>query len=428
MFLLFCRALSGLGEGALLKQVLKMNGGIFKLREHGTRIGKELSAGLAGFFTVVYIIAVNGLILSEAGMPFEAAAAATIVSAAAGCFIMALWANAPIVIVPGMGINAMFTYTFVNEMAMTWQQALGVTVLSGILFAVVTATRLAEKLNQVVPESLKEGITGGLGLFLVVIGIEKAGFSAPSLITLAIAMLLFWRKVPGTFIWIILLGTGISWIFGTLPMPSASVGLNSYTSVFGAWTIEGISLPVLLPAVFSLTMVLLFENIGIINGQLNLAGQPGKFKRAIQANAFAVMASGMAGSSANVAAVESAAPIAAGGRTGLVPLTAGFLFPVAFLAAPYVNMIPGSAIAPILIIIGVLMSLNVRRISFSDWAEFIPALTIVAVIPLTASIADGIAAGFILHPVLKAARGRYREVPVSMYIIAALFLINIMIH
>lgn len=405
-----------------------MNGGIFKLREHGTTFAKELSAGVAGFLTVIYIIAVNGLILSEAGMPFEAAAAATIVSAAVGCLIMALWANAPIIIVPGMGINAMFTYTFVNEMGMTWQQALGVTVVAGLLFLAVTLTPLAGKLNDIVPASLKEAITIGLGLFLVVIGVQKAGFTWAALVTLLLAAFLFWRKVPGAFIWVIAGGTGIAWLFGTLPGGSAGVGLSSYASVFGAWSVEGVSPLVFIPAVFSLTMVLLFENIGLVNGHLNLAEQPHKFKRTIQANAAAVMASGLAGSSANVSAVESAAPIASGGRTGLVPLVAGLLFPFAFIAAPYLNLVPGSAIAPILIMIGTLMAMNIRQLSFADWTEAVPALAIIVIIPLTSSIADGIAAGFILYPLLKMTRGRFREVPVSMYIIALLFLMNTMIH
>lgn len=405
-----------------------MNGGSFKLREHGTTFAKELSAGVTGFLTVIYIIAVNGLILSEAGMPFEAAAAATIVAAAAGCLIMAFWANAPVIMVPGMGINAMFTYTFVNEMGMTWQQALGVTVLSGVLFAAVTLTPLAGKLNDVVPSSLKEAITIGLGLFLIVIGVEKAGFSWPALLTLVLAVILFWRKVPGTFIWVIAAGTGIAWLFGTLPESTGSVGLKSYTAVFGAWTVEGMSPLVLVPAVFSLTMVLLFENIGLVHGHLSLAKQPEKFKRTIQANAAAVVASGLAGSSANVAAVESAAPIASGGRTGLVPLTAGLLFPFAFIAAPYLNLVPGSAVAPILIIIGTLMAMNIRQLSVSDWTEWIPALAIIAIIPLTSSIADGIAAGFILYPLVKITRGRFREVPVPMYVIAVLFLMNTVIH
>ena len=175
-------------------------------------------------------------------------------------------------------------------------------------------------------------------------------------------------------------------------------------------------------------MVLVFENIGLVHGHLNLARQPEKFKRAIQATAASVVASGLAGSSANVSAVESAAPIASGGRTGLVPLTAGLLFPLAFIAAPYLNMVPGSAVAPILIIIGTLMTMNIRRLPVSDWTEWIPALAIIAIIPLTSSIADGIAAGFILYPILKVTRGRFREVPVSMYIIAVLFLMNTIVH
>nr|WP_204553441.1 NCS2 family permease [Bacillus ectoiniformans] len=424
-----------------------MNGGFFQVREHGTSVKREMMAGVVGFFTIIYIVAVNSLILSEAGVPFEGAVLATILTSFVGCLIMALWANAPILLVPGMGINAMFTYTFVQSMGLTWQEALGVVFVSGILFFIISVTRLAGLLNAAIPNTLKEAISVGLGFFLMLIGLEKGGIvvkgtnslialgnlSDPhvlvTLLTLIVAIIIFLKGWPGGFLSTILFGTAAAAVFGLLPKAEGEpFSVASYSGVFGAFSLEKwVELPFLI-AVFSLTMVLVFENIGLVHGHTDFAGRPDKFKRSLQANAASAFLSGIFGTSPTVSTVESTASIAAGGRTGLTSLTAGTLFLVSVFFIPYMKWIPDMAIAPVLIIIGGLMVQNIRHLDLSDLTEAFPAIFIIVMIPFTYSIADGIAMGFILYPILKVFKGKAREVSTALYVISALFFINFVLH
>ena len=421
-------------------------GDFFGLQEHGSSFQREVMAGLVGFFTILYIIAVNSFILSEAGIPIEGAILATILTSFVGCLIMGFWANAPILLVPGMGINALFTYTLVESMGLTWQEALGVVFVSGIVFVIIAFTPLTKILNDAIPQLLKEAITVGLGLFLMLIGLEKGqlvmrgessiialgDFSETgvlvTVLTFLVAIVLFLRNVKGNFLWTILFGTVLSAVFGILPKTGESTDLSSYSSVFGAMSFERwITLPFLV-GVFSLTMVIVFENIGTIHSQVRMAEHPEKFNRAFQANGLATMFSGLFGSSPTVATVESTAAIAAGGRTGLTAITTGVLFLSSILFIPYIKLIPDQAIAPILIIIGGIMVQNIRNMDLSDLTEAFPAIIIIAMIPFTYSIADGIALGFILYPLLKLAKGRAKEVSSPLYIISGLFLINFVFH
>jgi AGZA family xanthine/uracil permease-like MFS transporter len=420
---------------------------LFQLKQHETSVKQEMTAGLIGFFTIVYIIAVNSLILSEAGIPLEGAIMATILTSFAGCFIMGLWANAPIIVVPGMGINAMFTYTLVQSMGLSWQEALGVTVVSGLLFIIIAFTGLRSIISSAIPDSLREAITIGIGFFLILIGLENGylvergdqsiialgDLSDPqvfaTILTLAIALILFIRNVKGHFLWTILIGTGIAYVFGILPPRSdESFSLQGYSEVFGAFSFSNwTSLPFLI-AVFSITMVIVFENIGLISGQLKLAGGPEKFKKAYQANGISSMLSGVLGSSPTVSTAESTAAIAAGGRTGLTAVTTGMLFLVAIFLIPYINIIPANAIVPIIIIVGLLMVQNVRNLNFQDSTESFPALFVIIMIPFTYSIADGIAMGFILYAMLKLTTGKERTVSLTLYIITGLFLLTFILQ
>lgn len=429
---------SGSGEGKLNRRS-KM----FQLKQHDTTVKQELAAGLTGFFTIVYIIAVNSLILSEAGIPLEGAMLGTILTSFVGCLLMGIWANAPILVVPGMGINAMFTYTLVQSMGLSWQEALGVTVISGLIFALISFTSLTTIISNGIPGILKEAINIGIGLFLMLIGLEKGhlvergdlsiislgNLSDPNVIatilTLIIALILFIRNVKGNFLWTILIGTGIAFLFGILPSgTNDSLSLEGYSEVFGSFSLEHwASFPFLI-AVFSVTMVVVFENIGLISGHMKLAKHPEKFKKAFQANGISVMLSGIFGSSPTVATAESTAAIAAGGRTGLTTITTGFLFLGVTFFIPYMNMIPSNAIAPVLIIIGGLMVQNIRNLDLHDLTESFPAIFIMIMIPFTYSIADGIAIGFIFYAILKLTTGKAKRVSVTLYIIAGLFLLN----
>ncbi|MBT2582782.1 NCS2 family permease [Planococcus sp. ISL-109] len=421
----------------------------FGLNENGTTIKRELTAGLIGFFTVVYIIAVNSLILSESGMPIEYAIIGTIAASVVGALLMGFWGNAPILLIPGMGINALFSYTLVQSMGLSWQEALAVVFVSGVIFAFVAFTRFSKMLSEAVPHSLKEAITVGLGLFLMLLGLEKGGLVGPgdgailalgsladplvlaTVLTFLLAIVLFIRNVPGNFLITIVLGTVIAYFFGMIDLDKLSepgVNPQEVFAVFGSMSFGSFLSTTFWVAVFSLTMVLVFENIGLVHGQVNFIGRPEKYSRAFQATSVSTMTSGFLGTSPTVASVESAAAMAAGGRTGLTALTTGFLFLGAAFFIPLIKIIPDSAIAPILIIIGGLMLQNIKNLDMKDMSETFPALLIVALIPFTYSIADGIAIGFILYPVLKVAIGKWREVSPVLYVIACLFFVNYVFH
>lgn len=422
---------------------------LFQLDSNGTTVKREVMAGAIGFFTIVYIIAVNSLILSEAGIPLEAAIFATIITSVVGCLIMGFWANVPILLVPGMGINALFSYTMVQSMGLSWQEALAVVFISGLIFVFVAFSRFAKTLSESIPHSLKEAITVGLGLFLMLIGLEKGGIVEKgtnsiiamgelgdpqvlaTILTFLLAIILFMRNVPGNFLITVVAGTLIAWAFGLINVQSTEekpFALSDYMEVFGAMTFDNLLSVTFWIAIFSLTMVLVFENIGLVHGHVGFINRPEQFKRAFQATSVSALLSGVFGTSPTVATVESAASMAAGGRTGLTAVTTGLLFMLSAFFIPVIKLIPNSAIAPILIIIGGLMLQNIRNLDLKDMSESFPAIFIIAMIPFTYSIADGIAIGFILYPILKISIGKAKEVSFALYVIAALFLFNFVFH
>jgi len=400
---------------------------------------KEFLAGTISFITIVYIIAVNAAILKDAGIPVEAGILATIFSCFAGCLIMGLWAGAPLIVVPGMGINAMFTYGIVQSMGLSWQEALGAVFVSGLLFALVAFTPLSGRITSAMPASLKEATSVGIGLFLTFIGLQKGGIVVANagtfvtlghlgephalltLATLVLALVLFVRNVPGGFLISIVLGTAVSVWLGLSHADSQSVSLQAYLGVLGAMSFDAAFTWPFWIAACSLTLVVVFENIGLIHGQLQSSEQPGKFGRSLQAASLATAASGLLGTSPPVSTVESAAGIAAGGRTGLTALTAAVLFLASAFFIPWIKLIPDSAIAPVLMIIGGLMISGVQRIRFADFTEGFPAFLTIALIPLTYSIVDGIGFGFIAYSLLKLFAGKGREPKIATYAISVLF-------
>jgi AGZA family xanthine/uracil permease-like MFS transporter len=252
-----------------------------------------------------------------------------------------------------------------------------------------------------------------------------------TVLTFLVAIVLFIRNVPGNFLITIVVGTIIASFFGLIDVnqtDSASLGLADAFGAFGALSFGNFLSMTFWIAVFSLTMVIVFENIGLVHGHVGFINRPDRFSRAFQANSVSAMTSGIFGTSPTVASVESAAGMVAGGRTGLTTVTAGLLFLVAAFFIPVIKLIPDSAIAPILIIIGSLMLQNIRNLELKDLSESFPALFIIAMIPFTYSIADGIAIGFIMYPILKIAIGKWREVTPALYVIAGLFLMNFVVH
>lgn len=412
-------------------------------------VKKEILAGAVSFFTIVYIIAVNASILEDAGIPLEAGIMATVLTSFAGCLLMGLWADAPIILVPGMGINALFTFTIVQTMGLTWQEALGAVFVSGLLFALVAFTSLAHTITVSIPDSLKEATTVGIGLFLTFIGLQKGGIVVGSettfvaigslgsphtlltLVTLVIALVLFIRNVTGNFLITIAAGTLLAIGFGQADISSlagAKFTLQPYLSVVGGLSFGKITTISFWIASFTLALVIVFENIGMVHSHLLMVGEPDKFRRALQANAISVITAGIFGTSPTVSTVESAAGITAGGRTGLTAVTTGMLFLVAMFCIPVIKLIPDSAVAPVLIIVGGLMIAGIQRINFKQFSEGFPAFLIVALIPLTYSIVDGMAFGFIAYVILRIALGKAKQVSLPLYLIAALFLVNFIFH
>lgn len=420
----------------------------FDLDGHDTTIKREVTAGLVSFLTIVYIVAVNGVILADAGIPLEAAIVATIVTSLVGCILMGFWSNAPIILVPGMGVNALFTYTFVHALGLTWQEALAAVFVSGLIFIGIAFTKLAPILSAAIPQSLKDAITVGIGLFLTFIGLQKGGLIQANeetyiqvahlgdplpfatILTLLIAVVLFIRNVPGNFLITMVAGTILAVFIGVKPSQGTSEGfsLASYGSLFGELSFGGIATLAFWIAVFSMTMVLVFENLGLIHGHLQMTGHPEKGNKALRANAVSALSSGIFGTSPTVSTVETAAGISAGGRTGLTAIVTGLLFGVTLFMIPLITAVPDSAIAPILLVVGGLMVQNIKSIPFHDFSEGFPAFLVLALIPLTYSIAEGMAFGFIAYPILKMAIGKAKEVPVPLYFIASLFLVHMILH
>ena len=424
--------------------------GVFKLKQHETNVRKEVIAGVTSFFSIVYIIAVNAKILEDAGIPLEAGIIATIFSSFIGCLLVAFIANTPLIIVPGMGINALFTYTIVGSLGLNYMEALGAVVLSGVLFIIVAFTKLSTILSKSIPVSLKEAISVGIGLFIAFIGLQKSGIivgnptnfvslgdlSAPmvlaTIINLLITLFLFLRKVPGNFLISIVLGTLVSYLFGIVRfsgMDTSFISFKDYQHVFlstdfGKWA--DISF---WSAVFSLVLVLVFENIGLVHSQVNgMLQAPEKNEKSLKAVSLSTIVCGFLGTSPSVSTVETAAGITAGGRTGLTSVVTGLFILASLFFMPFIKLVPDTAIAPILIIIGGLMLTNITNIDLSDFTEAFPAFLIIIMIPLTYSIVNGIAFGFIAYPLMKIFTNKYKQLSLSSFIISLLFLTNFLLH
>lgn len=423
---------------------------LFDLDINETTRKKEMLAGLTSFFAAAYIIAVNPAILADAGIPMEAAVIATVLSTFVGCLLSAFWGKSPMILVPGMGVNAMFSYTIVKTMGLTWEQALASVFIAGILFAVVAFTKLGEILTKSIPISLKEAITVGIGLMITFIGLQKSGIivsnettfvalgslSDPAvyvtLITIIITLVLFVKNVQGNFLISMFLGVLLSAAFGLIDLSQISFtgfSIGGYKEVIGHMDFSNIFSSSFIVSTFSILLVLVFENLGLIHGQINvMLDKPEKFKRSFQATAMSVINCAIVGTSPTVVSIEGAAGLAAGGKSGLTSFTAGILFLLSIIFMPIIKIIPNSAIAPILIIIGSLMIKNALNIDFNDFTEGFPAFLIIAMIPLTFSIVDGMAFGFVAYPIVKLASKRHKEISVPMYIISFMFLINFILH
>ena len=408
-------------------------------------IKREIIAGITGFFAISYIIIVNPVILKDAGIPVDLSVFATIISSLIGCLIMGFWANAPVILTPGMGVNAFFTYTIVVAMGLSWQEALAISIVSSVIYVIVAFTKLSVVLAKGIPETLKAGITAGIGLFLVEIGLEKAqliqqgknsilalgNLTNPATLLaifgLLITLFLFVRNVTGGFFIGILVTSIVGILFGIKDQASPSVGIGDitkYTDVLAKGDFsQAFSIPFIL-AVFSMTMILVFESMGLLEG---IMPNPKKFKKAFEASSVTSFLSGILGTSPTVAAAESASAIESGGRTGLTAIVTGVMFGLSLFFIPLLSFVPQAAISPVIIITGALMMNRLSRINMFDFSDWFPAFLIVVIIPFTSSISTGLAFGFVTYPLLKIAAGRQNELTIPTYVLGALFLCDLIL-
>jgi len=425
----------------------------FKLSERGTNIRTEVLAGITTFITLAYIIFVNPQILSEAGIPKEAAIAATIVASIIGTLLMAFMANYPIVVAPGMGLNAFFTYTVVMGFGLSWQVALGAVFFSGVLFFILTVTKIRHWIIDAVPPSLRAAIPVGIGLFIAFIGLQNSGIiinndatlvgigdvGSPgvllTLVGLVISAVLIARRVKGGLLIGILATTILGMIVGASPTPKGisdiiSFDLPSLAPTLGQLDLMGALKFGIFNIIFTFTMVELFDNMGTLMGLLRKAGlmkdegQPPELGKAFYADSIGTMASAVVGTCTVTSYIESASGVAEGGKTGLTAVTAACLFALALIFAPLVGLVPGYATAPALIIVGALMLSEIVHVNFEDFSESFPVFLTVIGMPLTYSIATGIGLGFIGYTLIKIFTGRFKDIHWMMYIIAALFVVN----
>ncbi|MFZ7942061.1 NCS2 family permease [Neobacillus sp. 19] len=428
---------------------------MFKLKENQTNTKTELMAGITTFFTMVYIVVVNPVILADAGVPFEQVFSATIIAALVGTLWMALFANYPIAIAPGMGLNAYFAYSVVgSHQGISYQTAFAAVFIAGIIFVILSLTPFREKLIEAIPENLKHGITAGIGLFIAFIGLRQTKIitAHPSnlvglgdlhspeailaIVGLAVTLILMALRVNGAlFFGMIVTGlvayfTGqLSFDKGFMSLPSLPEGLMVANPITALTDVVQHSL---YAVVFSFILVTIFDTTGTMIGVANQAGlmKGDKLPRARQAllsDSLATAVGAMFGTSPTTAFIESTSGVAAGGRTGLTSLTVAGLFIVSAFFGPLVSAVSGIAAitAPALIIVGSLMMGSIAKIRWNELDEAFPAFLTVLSMPLTSSIATGIALGFISFPLLKITKGKWREVHPLVYVFAVLFFIQL---
>jgi AGZA family xanthine/uracil permease-like MFS transporter len=417
----------------------------FKLKESGTDVRTELVAGLTTFLTMAYIIFVNPTILGDAGMPKEAVFVATCLAAALGTLIMGLYANYPIGMAPGMGLNAYFAYAVVLGMGVPWQSALGAVFLSGCLFVLVSVLGLREMIVNGIPRSLRTAITVGIGMFLALIALKGAGLVVANPATMVTAgdlhkpaalMAVFGfllivtldrLKVRGAILIGIIVVTILSFFFGGNKFHGLLSAPPSLAPTFLQLNVPGALSMGVLNVVLVFFLVELFDATGTLMGVANRAGLlvEGKMKRlnkALLADSVAIVAGSALGTSSTTAYIESAAGVQAGGRTGLTAVTVAVLFLACLFIAPLAGVVPAYATAPALLFVACLMLRELGEIDWTDTTESVPAAITALVIPFTYSIAEGIAFGFITYAVLKLTTGRAREVKPIVWIIAAVFI------
>ena len=421
---------------------------LFKLKENGTTANTEMVAGVTTFMTMGYIIFVNPQIMSGAGLDYGASFVATCLVASLACFIMGFYANWPVGLAPGMGLNAFFTFTVVGEMGYDWQVALGAVFLAGVLFFIISVTPLRRWILNSIPLNLRIAMGAGVGLFIGFIGLKNGGIIVPNSATylalgdltdpktflaalgfLIIAVLSI-RRVPGAIIIGIMTITLISVVTemveltGIVSTPPSLAPTFLKLDIMGAFNVSMISI------IAAFLFVNLFDTAGTLMAVASRAGlsdQKGDIRdldRALKADSTAGVMGAFVGCAPVTSYVESSAGVSAGGRTGLTAVVVGLLFLLATFFSPLAAVIPSYATAGALVYVAMLMLSGIEFIDWSDTSEVLPAMMTVVLIPLLFSIADGIAFGFITYVVIKTSTGQWKQVTLAAWLMTALFIVK----
>lgn len=418
---------------------------LFKLKQNQTSLKQEAVAGLTTFMTMAYIIFVNPMMLADAGMDHGAVFVATCLAAAVGCIVMGLMANYPIALAPGMGLNAFFTYTVVGEMGYSWETALGAVFLSGICFLILSLVRIREWIVNSIPMSLRIGIAAGIGLFLALIGLKSAGIvvaSPATLVTLGditafpavMAVLGFFliiamvqRGMKSAVILSILIITALGLMFGDVQYQGIVSMPPSIMPTFLKMDLSQVFEVTMLSVVFAFLFVDLFDTSGTLvavaqrGGFLDEKGRLPRLNRALTADSLATIAGAAFGTSTTTSYIESTAGVSAGGRTGLTAVVVGLLFIAALFLSPLAGMIPAYATAGTLFYVAILMMSVLVHVEWEDLTEAAPVVVVCILMPLTFSIATGIAFGMISYAAIKLLTGRFSDLNVGIVVLAALF-------
>lgn len=421
----------------------------FKLKEHNTDARTEILAGITTFMTMAYILVVNPIILSDAGMDWGGVFTATAISSIIATLIMAFYANYPFALAPGMGLNAFFTYYVVLQLGKSWQFALTAVFLEGIIFIILSLFKVREAIFDAIPMNLKKAVSVGIGLFIALIGFANAGIVVAdedtmvklgkltdggpllALIGLLIIGILLAKNVKGALLYGILIATVIGIPMGITEVPTeffkappslSQVAFQFEWSEIFTWE--------MLIVVFTFLFVDVFDTVGTLIGVSSKAGmldEEGKLPRvskALFADAVGTVAGACLGTSTVTTFVESASGVADGGRTGLTSLSTAGMFLLALFFSPIFGMVPSEATAPALIIVGLFMMSPIKEIDLEDYTEAIPAFLTIVMMPFAYSIAEGIVFGMVSYVLLKFITGKRKDISLVMYILAILFILR----
>jgi AGZA family xanthine/uracil permease-like MFS transporter len=419
---------------------------LFKLQEHNSTISTEVRAGFTTFLTMLYIVPVNALIMSQSGMPLDALLTATALITIIATILNGLWANTPVAMSVGMGINAYFTFGLVLGMKIPWQSALGVVFISGVLFLLLSLTPFRVWIIESLPKDLRRAISAGIGTFIAFIGFKEMGivvdnpatlvglgdFSSPSVLLglfgLVTVFVLYAFKLKGAFILSIALTSMVGWSFGLSAFPKGVVSMpSSIAPIFLELDILSALSLSLLPVIITFLITDMFDSLGTLAGvgfRAGLFEKEGKeLQKTLEADATATVIGSLLGTSTTTTFIESASGVEEGGRTGLTAVVTGVLFISTLFLLPLFKAIPPNAIYPILVMVGVLMFSELAHIDFSDRAIATATFFIVLLMPLTYSITNGLAFGFIAYFILKLVERKFEDITVGMVLLALISLL-----